>query len=764
MADDAPRSGDGLDVRRGLPNDHAFAYLNELGDHQVITAAVLESVILAPVGLIDAGVGIARHITVGFQLGALGIHLIFAADFHHILGKIFLADGVVCTPGFIAISLFGSFSVPIFCNVTVTVLHSIIYNGAGQFVVSTLGREGILVIAAAVVLVMAAALFAILGVESDCVLQTNRCVVFVFDKVIGLIVPFQLQAFADQHTIGGFNIVLLIGQKLKLRVGGEVKMLDVVGVVVGDDVFGLRINGLTGRRIPVIVFFRPFIIGEFLNRTVRLDVISALFIRAGVVVPERFLIGTAMRIGFAFVDLDIGFLGFGGLSLQSFDELVLAHVLKRNCLSKIVYEVFVQCGRCGDLGVADPEFFALILVKRRENLGLDVIKQFFAGFLEVLFVVFVLFDGRDCAGGVVLFRHHVQLFAQPAVVDRNGLAVLCVGSGLAVSAQLDLLCGDAREVACQLIDQQCFDLRRGQGKIAVLFGEGIGSFFVVRIDDVTGVRTIFVLLYIFIDIITNRDGTSLFVDGPLLIAVNIDNVADRLLGFAGCRLLLGSNPADFSGAAGEGRVGNLIAVCFQFRTGLAGFLFQLLPSEPLRKLILLRLAERNVFLGDHIGGDGLAVRRSDLIGRYGLVALFLGIGHLSPFRRCPRIAGACGIRIAVVLTVARPRDRTGSDLSRAGNGVLFGVDRARCVGSGSGGLGSGGVYGVVQGIGLTVESVGEGVGVVVELAVLQCLLCLSVIKLQLFQSLLHRIVAGFGLCSGFGLFDGFGLGLAVNIR
>ena len=97
--------------------------------------------------------------------------------------------------------------------------------------------------------------------------------------------------------------------------------------------------------------------------------------------------------------------------------------------------------------------------------------------------------------------------------------------------------------------------------------------------------------------------------------------------------------------------------------------------------------------------------------------------------------------------------------------MLFGVDRARLVGHGSGGGGlSGSGFGVVQGIGLTVESVGEGVGVVVELAVLQCLLCLSVIKLQLFQSLLHRIVAGFGLCSGFGLFDGFGLGLAVNIR
>ena len=198
--------------------------------------------------------------------------------------------------------------------------------------------------------------------------------------------------------------------------------------------------------------------------------------------------------------------------------------------------------------------------------------------------------------------------------------------------------------------------------------------------------------------------------------------------------------------------------------GLAGRLFQLRPSEPLCKLVLLSLAERNVFLDDHIGGDGAAVRRSDLIGRYGLVALSLGIGHLSPFRLCPRIAGACEICIAIVLTVARPRDRTGSDLSRAGNGVLFGVDRARLVGHGSGGGGLSGIgFGVGQGIALALISGGEGV-VSVELAGLQRLQRLGFGESHINQGTLHRIVAGFGLCSGFGLFDGFGLGLAANIR
>ena len=198
------------------------------------------------------------------------------------------------------------------------------------------------------------------------------------------------------------------------------------------------------------------------------------------------------------------------------------------------------------LGVADPELLALIKLS-----GLDLFQKFFAGFPEVLFVVFVLFDGRDCAGGVMLFRHHVQLFAQLAVIDRNGLAVLCVcvGSGLAVGAQLDVLCGDAREIACQLIDQQFSDLRIGQGSGAVLFGKGIGGLLIVRINDVTGVRTIRVLMRDRIRLSVNGDRASRFVDGPLLVAVNIDNVADRLLGFAGRRLGLGSGPADLSGAA-----------------------------------------------------------------------------------------------------------------------------------------------------------------------------------------------------------------------
>ena len=98
--------------------------------------------------------------------------------------------------------------------------------------------------------------------------------------------------------------------------------------------------------------------------------------------------------------------------------------------------------------------------------------------------------------------------------------------------------------------------------------------------------------------------------------------------------------------------------------------------------------------------------------------------------------------------------------------MLLGVDRARFIGliSDFRGILGGVGFGVFQGIALAIVSGGEGVGVVVERAVLQCLLCLSVIKPQLFQGALHRIVAGFGLCSGCGLFEGVGLGLAVNIR
>ena len=97
--------------------------------------------------------------------------------------------------------------------------------------------------------------------------------------------------------------------------------------------------------------------------------------------------------------------------------------------------------------------------------------------------------------------------------------------------------------------------------------------------------------------------------------------------------------------------------------------------------------------------------------------------------------------------------------------MLLGVDRVLCVGHGSGGGGlNGSGFGVAQGIGLVAESVGEGAVGVVERAVLQRLLYLSVIELQLFQGALHRLVAGFGLCSGCGLFEGFGLVLAALIR
>ena len=84
--------------------------------------------------------------------------------------------------------------------------------------------------------------------------------------------------------------------------------------------------------------------------------------------------------------------------------------------------------------------------------------------------------------------------------------------------------------------------------------------------------------------------------------------------------------------------------------------------------------------------------------------------------------------------------------------MLLAVGLARCIGqigdfrrilNGSG-------VGVFQGIGLTVESVGEGVIGFVELAVPQRFPCLIVIKSQLFQSIDQRIVEGVGLYSDFG--------------
>ena len=77
-AADAQRGGDGLDGGFGLTDDLALTHLGQLGDHQVIAADVTPGAVLALVGAVDAGVGIAGHIAVGGQLRGLEIDLIAA--------------------------------------------------------------------------------------------------------------------------------------------------------------------------------------------------------------------------------------------------------------------------------------------------------------------------------------------------------------------------------------------------------------------------------------------------------------------------------------------------------------------------------------------------------------------------------------------------------------------------------------------------------------------------------------------------------------
>ena len=384
----------------------------------------------------------------------------------------------------------------------------------------------------------------------------------------------------------------------------------------------------------------------------------------------------------------------------------------------------------------------------------------------------------------------VQLFlAQAAVVDGDGsrgftcLAGIGGGIGGFIKGDLtDLLgvCGTDAKLACK----HSFDLRIGQRAVRC-FGEGIGNtagngfvlsrFVLFRPGLISGagVSAVSVLGHIFVRGSIDGDrvggglgriGRCVLLDLPVIV-VGIDQRLIGIIGRDGGRGCgLGSAPIDLLHIV-EVIVDNFVACSLQIFNGAV---FRVLRQQVLPcKLFLLfgGKVKGDIPLGDDIGlpGNGIAVTSLFHIGRRGYAVFSLAACRLKTTGNGEGTARSMLYAVGVS-SGHFPRDGTGSDIGAAGNGVLFGVDRARCVGSGSGGLGSGGVYGVVQGIGLTVESVGEGVGVVVELAVLQCLLCLSVIKLQLFQSLLHRIVAGFGLCSGFGLFDGFGLGLAVNIR
>ena len=329
------------------------------------------------------------------------------------------------------------------------------------------------------------------------------------------------------------------------------------------------------------------------------------------------------------------------------------------------------------------------------------------------------------------------------------------------------------------------DLRIGQRAVRC-FGEDIGNtagngfvlsrFVLFRPGLVSGagVSAVSVLGHIFVSVFIGGDcvggglgriGRCVLLDLPVIV-VGIDQRLIGIIGRGGGRECgLGSAPIDLLHMV-EVVADDIIARSLQISNGVAFGVMrqQVIPC----KLFLLfgGKVKGDIPLGDDVGlpGNGIAVTSLFHIGRRGHAVFSLAAFLLKTLGNGEGTARSMLYAVGGSFALF-PRDGTGSDIGAAVYGVLLGVDRARLVGHGSGGGGlSGSGFGVFQGIGLTVESVGEGVGVVVELAVLQCLLYLSVSKIQLFQGALHRIVAGFGLCSGCGLFEGFVLGLAANIR
>ena len=390
----------------------------------------------------------------------------------------------------------------------------------------------------------------------------------------------------------------------------------------------------------------------------------------------------------------------------------------------------------------------------------------------------------DCgaAGGTVHLFLDVQLFlAQTAVVDGDGsccpISRVGIGGGIVGFIKDDLtdLLG-VRGTDVKLACKHSFDLLIGQ-LVVRCFGEGIGNtagngfvvsqfiFFRPGLVSGAGVSAVSVLGHIFVrgSIDGDRVGIGRCVrhDRPVIVVGIAQRLIDRIGRGGGRGYGLGSAPIDLLHIV-EVVSDNFVARSLQL---FNGFVFGVLLQQVMPcKLFLLffRKGKGDILLGDDVGllGNGIAGSSLFHIGRRGHTGFSLAafplktLGNGEGTARSMRAGGGIFGRF--------PRDRTGSDISRAGNSVLLGVGLARFIGQigdirrilrGSG-------LGVVQGIGLTVESVGEGVIGFVERALRQCFLCLRFSKIQLFQSVDHRIVAGFGLCSGFGL-GLFSVGLDV---
>ena len=624
-AADAQRGSDGLDGGFGLTDDLALTHLGQLGDHQVIAADVTPGAVLALVGAVDAGVGIAGHIAVGSQFRGLEIDLIAAftgavgaggADLHNIGAN----DGITlffreaggrlaaasCLQVGIDGLIFRTDPVPTVIATLIqldaaVLLDGVVGNGAGQLVVGAL--VGVVVPIAAVILVMAAALAAFI-IPADLAVQADRLVVLTVDQFSGIVVPLQLQILAHQHAVGLIDLTVLVRQQIQLGAGSKIEVADVVALLFGVHSVTMNTNFLAGSVCIVIIAAPPSRFPIDLNfGTIRClaEVFEFIRLFTGVVVllglfVIRTLVGNVS-----------GVLGDPLLLLQSLDQLIFAHVIGRDGLGEILDDIFLFGGGI-DLRFTDPEFLAGL--KFALDL-LDLLPQLVVCLLKILIV---LDDAGDTGGGVHILPDGEGL-AQGAVIHGDGFVTLREGRGLAVGVQSDAVSGNT-VLACQ-----CgLDLFRGQRSTG-LFGEGVGGLYAVFVLDRAGVAVIG-FGHIAVDVSVHRNGAGVFVDRPVLAAGDHQLVV-KILGVRLCGFRKCANRPFHALDAGEVHAADINAVTFlkQGSFVLAGLVLQLFPGD----LFLLRIGEGSGRFRDRAGTGDLG---AGAVGRGHGFFFFVGRGAL----------------------------------------------------------------------------------------------------------------------------------------
>ena len=485
---DADGSKDVFDLGFGLAHHLAFLRLNQPGDHQVVAADVLPTIVRPVVGPVDAGVGIPGHITIGSHAGALGVDLIATLavavgtgrpDLHNVglldilsecfllrLAKAIVVGGLFC---FVQIGIEGFISCPVFvlrveqvlletkkCNLAGAILHRIVEHCAGDLVESTLVR---IIVIAAVVLVVARALSTFV-VKTDLFLQTHVCVArVIIHQLIGIVVP--LQGRVDQHAIRAFAVL-----RLQLCAGCKVKVLDFGGFHPVD------IHRLKVQTVPLqVVIIAAQILKDYLV-FYSLTVLCVVGLIASVVVGQIFPILIAVCI-----DRDHLLLGGLGLRLQGGFQLLRGHISLGDVFLDILNNLLLDGFFC-DLKVTDIEGLAR---QKCFLFRLDLGPQFVIGFFQSCLV------RSDLLPRCILAAFDLQgaLFQVGAINRNRGTVVLRKGGGGAVIVQRN-----GTFINLELLCQHFPGILRRQF-FFFLFRSGIGDRFVVLVR--TGEVALFIL-------------------------------------------------------------------------------------------------------------------------------------------------------------------------------------------------------------------------------------------------------------------------------